>query len=254
MNHHYFQTKHNITPGYVYLIQANNLFKIGKTKNVKQRLSNLQTSNPVKLNLIGVIETDNCSLLESFFHQHCSKYRTTGEWFNIPEDEIADIAKMFTIESKILLPYTKTLDNHLFYYVFDTDPNPVENDIMPTRDRYHIHYKISNLIDLYGDVFQNFLSEMINEYSKDDEDYEYGYELGLVNDGKIHSRDVLGFSITIQDKNLYDKIMTTILKLNPIKDQWPYCCERWKNSNFIKKKIKKLEDYLMQMPKIENLS
>jgi hypothetical protein len=53
--------------------------KIGKAKNVKHRLSELQTGHPYKLQILGVIYGD--MRLESALHKKFGNIRLEGEWF-----------------------------------------------------------------------------------------------------------------------------------------------------------------------------
>jgi len=65
----------------IYLVAHLNQFvKIGFTKNINKRLSQLQVSSPVKLEVLHLIE-GNVSL-EKELHQKFKDFRTSGEWFN----------------------------------------------------------------------------------------------------------------------------------------------------------------------------
>ena len=65
----------------IYLVAHLDQFvKIGFTKNINKRLSQLQTSSPVKLEVLHLIE-GNVGL-EKELHQKFKHYRTSGEWFN----------------------------------------------------------------------------------------------------------------------------------------------------------------------------
>jgi DNA-binding XRE family transcriptional regulator len=65
----------------IYLVSHLNQFvKIGFTKNINKRLAQLQTSSPVKLEVLHLIE-GNVSL-EKELHQKFKEFRTSGEWFN----------------------------------------------------------------------------------------------------------------------------------------------------------------------------
>lgn len=72
----------------VYFISNGRAIKIGKTSNIHQRLSNLQTSSPDQLNLIGVIYTSDNTLLENKVHNYFKEKRINGEWFNISREEV----------------------------------------------------------------------------------------------------------------------------------------------------------------------
>ena len=65
----------------IYLISYDNQFlKIGYTKNITKRLSQLQTSIPIKLEVLHLIDGDIA--LEKKLHFLFKDLRTQGEWFN----------------------------------------------------------------------------------------------------------------------------------------------------------------------------
>ena len=94
----------------IYMIQSNDLVKIGHTNNVSRRLFELQTGNPYKLNLIfmGTGGADE----EKELHKAYSKYRANGEWFKIEGEfkRIFDFIKKSTF-SRLGLQYGDLLPN-----------------------------------------------------------------------------------------------------------------------------------------------
>lgn len=65
----------------IYLVAHLDQFvKIGFTKNINKRLSQLQVSSPVKLELLHLIEGN--VTLEKELHQKFKDFRVSGEWFN----------------------------------------------------------------------------------------------------------------------------------------------------------------------------
>ena len=67
--------------GFVYLIldREAKCVKIGYSCDPESRLSNLQTANPHKLELVATTRGDYG--LEKFFHKLCKKHHVSGEWF-----------------------------------------------------------------------------------------------------------------------------------------------------------------------------
>jgi DNA-binding XRE family transcriptional regulator len=64
----------------IYLISHENQFlKIGYTKNINKRLSQLQVSSPVKLEVLHLI--DGNVTIEKKLHVLFKDLRTSGEWF-----------------------------------------------------------------------------------------------------------------------------------------------------------------------------
>lgn len=81
----------------VYFIQADNgLTKIGRTKNLKNRLSKLKTSSPCELNLIWFIETEHELELEAKIHDVFSVKRVRGEWFDLTDEDMSWIKQIFS--------------------------------------------------------------------------------------------------------------------------------------------------------------
>lgn len=75
----------------VYFIGANDIkmVKIGKSKNVEQRIKDLQLASPVALSLLLLIpyeSEEDAYKAEREFHHTFNEYRTVGEWFNIKGD------------------------------------------------------------------------------------------------------------------------------------------------------------------------
>jgi hypothetical protein len=67
--------------GHVYFIQviSSGNVKIGYSKNIKSRLSTIQTSIPEKIKLLGFISGDKVK--EKELHKKFNLYHIRGEWF-----------------------------------------------------------------------------------------------------------------------------------------------------------------------------
>lgn len=79
---------------FVYVISGPGAVKIGSTRNLKQRLSALQTSSPTKLSglFCGQCSVPNARLVEMAAHKELSADRLAGEWFGAtPEAAISAI-------------------------------------------------------------------------------------------------------------------------------------------------------------------
>lgn len=83
--------KINKNAGYVYLLEYNNLYKIGCSKNIDKRLHDLEKNTPHKINLIHSIKTDNKYKLENELHQKYKDKRSKGEWFSLSDSDIQNI-------------------------------------------------------------------------------------------------------------------------------------------------------------------
>ena len=78
----------------LYIIRAKNHYKIGVTKDVQNRLKQIQTGNHEKLELIDTIEIINESL-ESSIHKNLKEHSTNGEWFDCNLQTIYKSINMF---------------------------------------------------------------------------------------------------------------------------------------------------------------
>lgn len=84
----------------VYIIQhgETSWFKIGKTsgslRKVLDRLSALQSGNPVDLHLFGYIRCSDSDTVEDRIHCLFHKHHHQGEWFDLSPERLQFIAEM----------------------------------------------------------------------------------------------------------------------------------------------------------------
>lgn len=80
----------------VYLLWAEgtSFFKIGFTQQpLRKRVSNMQTACPLPIRFLGAgLGTAED---EAFLHRHLARFRTVGEWFDLPEDVLRVLAQVF---------------------------------------------------------------------------------------------------------------------------------------------------------------
>lgn len=82
-------------PGYVYLIKsATGLYKIGRAKNLNSRVTNIQVSSPVEVELVYSIYSNDYITLEMELHQRFDHARKRGEWFALSESEVETIKSL----------------------------------------------------------------------------------------------------------------------------------------------------------------
>ena len=81
---------------YVYFIEADNgLVKIGKSKDVRKRLSALRGASPINLRLLFSIDCNGQAIkTEKHFHKMFAAKRKHGEWFGLNKKEKMDIMRM----------------------------------------------------------------------------------------------------------------------------------------------------------------
>jgi predicted GIY-YIG superfamily endonuclease len=99
---------------YVYLIQAGDTdyYKIGIASSPEVRLKEIQTGNPLKVSIIGVIgfpDRGSAIVVESMLHKKLSDYRASGEWFIIDSSIYEKIKWFFSDDLEIdMIPKIRT--------------------------------------------------------------------------------------------------------------------------------------------------
>ena len=76
------------TRGYIYLIKSNNLYKIGRAKNLKSRIKTYQTENPFGIEVIFQKEVDDYIGTEKDLLTRFENKRERGEWFKLNNEDI----------------------------------------------------------------------------------------------------------------------------------------------------------------------
>lgn len=81
--------------GYVYIVtndtyESKDMYKVGRTKNIKTRFSNFQTFSPDLLKIIYVHECENMEVLEKQFQKLMKAFDTQirNEWYLLKIDQI----------------------------------------------------------------------------------------------------------------------------------------------------------------------
>jgi hypothetical protein len=77
-----------VTTGHVYLLRHDEVFKIGKSIDVTRRYKEIKVQMPYKMEEIHVIETDDPSGIEAYWHNRFRDKRLEGEWFKLNSDDI----------------------------------------------------------------------------------------------------------------------------------------------------------------------
>lgn len=82
-------------PGYIYIIQCLNMFKIGRTEKPKNRILTYKTENPFPIKLIGIYRSSNYIDDEQILHKCYKNQRIRGEWFRLKKKDINQIINYF---------------------------------------------------------------------------------------------------------------------------------------------------------------
>lgn len=78
--------------------------KIGRTANVRRRLTNMQTASPTRLHLLAATE----ALDEKELHARFAAHRLVGEWFRrVPE--IVKFAESIGVDPRLMTPRERCL-------------------------------------------------------------------------------------------------------------------------------------------------
>lgn len=81
--------------GYIYLIKSEfGSYKIGRTKNLPERLNLFGVKLPFEIELTNAIYVDDMHFFEGWLHRHFEGYRVGGEWFNLEEHDIELLASL----------------------------------------------------------------------------------------------------------------------------------------------------------------
>jgi len=73
---------------YIYLIKCSVYYKIGFSKNPKNRLKTVKTHNPLDVVLFATLKTDRHLDLERELHELFSNKNSKREWFELNEDDL----------------------------------------------------------------------------------------------------------------------------------------------------------------------
>ncbi len=90
---------------YIYLIRCseNSFYKIGISKNVEQRLKQIQTSSPDKVYLVHKYESSYASKIERALHNFYKSYHRNNEWFELSLNEEVEFLDMCSsIEANLI--------------------------------------------------------------------------------------------------------------------------------------------------------
>ena len=78
---------------YIYLIESysdfENIYKIGYSKNPKQRIKELKTAHPHELTILYEFPTKHGRKVESSLHRLFKHKCYDGEWFRLNEEDIS---------------------------------------------------------------------------------------------------------------------------------------------------------------------
>ena len=100
--------------GIVYLITSNYVdFKIGvTTRPINERIRELQTSHPEKIDIIKFYKAENHNAVERWLHRKFNEKRLEGEWFQLDETDINQFESLCQSHDKVITLLKE--ENHFF--------------------------------------------------------------------------------------------------------------------------------------------
>lgn len=95
----YLERRASLTtrPGYIYLVEGRDCYKIGKTKDLPTRIRTIGIQLPFQTRLIHFIPTSDMVWAETYLHRTFADARLNGEWFNLNSDDVAWICAIQSI-------------------------------------------------------------------------------------------------------------------------------------------------------------
>ena len=90
----------NLPVVYCLITDDEKYIKIGRTKNIKNRMNNIQSGCPFRLTLFACFKTDTPHLSEAYVLDMLSHCNVRGEWFYPNDNDMEFISNHF--DKKIL--------------------------------------------------------------------------------------------------------------------------------------------------------
>lgn len=93
MGRSYCEHRKDIKIGEVYFIKIGDYYKIGATRCLSDRISELQIANPTKIELVARVKTNDMNQTERLFQALFERddKLECGEWFRLTDADIAYI-------------------------------------------------------------------------------------------------------------------------------------------------------------------
>lgn len=86
--------------GYVYIIKCCSFYKIGITKNIKDRIRNYDTHNPKKTEYVHFEFFDDSEEVEKILFDIFQDKRIKGEWFKLKREDVLEAISIMKLLKK----------------------------------------------------------------------------------------------------------------------------------------------------------
>ena len=87
--------------GFIYIIKSEYGYKIGLSKNIKDRLKLFGVKLPFPIEVVGYYKVGNMHKMELHIHNLYKSKRLNGEWFTLDEKDLVDISTIL-VKNEIL--------------------------------------------------------------------------------------------------------------------------------------------------------
>jgi hypothetical protein len=93
----------NKQKGFIYLVKAitpDTHYKIGLSKDPVTRIDNMGIKLPFPIEPIHTFKTNDMHVIETYLHQKYANKRLNGEWFELSEQDVADICAVEVLNAE----------------------------------------------------------------------------------------------------------------------------------------------------------
>lgn len=129
---------------FIYVLKSGKHYKIGITKDVKKRMGELKTGDPIKHLFVCSSFFENAGKFEKRLHEAFNDYRGQGEWFKLPAEKLEELINI--LENGDFMDKVLPLDNVVYYHpgtrvLWCNRPGIVHSLVIKTY-KYQVGYNI----------------------------------------------------------------------------------------------------------------
>jgi len=135
----------------VYLLQSVHGFKIGRSKDVVKRISQIKSANPSEITLILTLDFRNCVKQEKWIHNKFKEKKISGEWFDLSPDDYEWL--IFTFKKYLRTYQAPNFGDYPLPKKFSNKPTKYREDIFRLKSELKKEKKRNQK---YKDIFVPF--------------------------------------------------------------------------------------------------